>query len=68
MTTTFVLLYPPLTSLSLSLFLASSGSSKQESSPNDGIKRVREMTEKKTKKVADSFLLPDTHRISAPVQ
>lgn len=53
---TFLLLSPPLTSLapSVSCFLASSGSSKQESPPNEGIKRVREMTEKEKEKECGS--------------
>lgn len=54
------LFFPPL-SLSVSCFLASSGSSKQESSPNDGIKRVRKMTEKEKEKECGRQLFAPQH-------
>lgn len=46
---------------SVSCFLASSGSRKQESSPNDGIKRVRKMTEKEKEKECGRQLFAPQH-------
>lgn len=67
---TFLLLSPPLASLtpSVSCFLASSGSSKQESSPNDGIKRVRKMTEKEKEKECGRRLFCSTTPTDSELQ
>lgn len=51
-------------SCSVLCFLASSGSSKQESSPNDGIKRVRKMTEKERKRMWQTAFCSPTPTVS----
>lgn len=48
-------------SLSVSCFLASSGRSEQESSPNDGIKRVRKMTEREKEEECGRQLFAPQH-------